>query len=305
MTLLDDRPVEAPAPTSPVARAPEPTASTGAPGPARPAAPPESGAESVVRALIVLLCVAVVALTVWKLFDHVLAPSWYRTHQRHLASDYVVPRPGLKQGQAAAVLQIPGIGANLMVVEGSDANLLRGGPGHRPGTPLPGTKGNSVIEGHLDRWGGPFHNLPKLVKRTRIVAMDRSGIPVEYRVTTIKQVKRADVGPYLRDSRDTRITLVTHAGNAFTDDRFVVQAVAGEPNNTPPKEAIPALDPAPAPALPALLGVVLCVAAAAAAWFGLRRDHGRIALAIVLVPLTLGAVLALLLAFDGALSPLL
>lgn len=304
MTLLDDRP-NAPGWAPAEAPADAPALEPADQAPARPPAPPESGTLMVVRAVMVLLIISIVVVVLWKAFDQIVAPSWYRTRQHHLAADYAEQRGGLKPGQAAAVLQIPGIGANLMVVEGADPSLLRGAPGHRVGTPLPANTGNSVIEGHRTRWGGPFHDLPKLVKRTRIVAMNRAGIPVEYRVTVVKVVKRAGVARYLRPSKDYRITLVTHAGGSFSDDRLVVQAIAGTPSKRAGSRAAPSIDgPASSPIGP-LFACLLCAAAAGALWFRLRRDHGIASVAMVVVPLGCAAILALLLAVDGTLSPLL
>jgi sortase A len=57
-------------------------------------------------------------------------------------------RPQL--GDTVAKLSIPRLGAEIYVVEGTDAKDLRLGPGHMPGTALPGEKGNCVIAGHRD-----------------------------------------------------------------------------------------------------------------------------------------------------------
>ncbi|WP_426573593.1 sortase [Aquihabitans sp. McL0605] len=293
----------------------------GSAGSAGPAAPPlepdgppaespaeaaiETGSAALLRSLVVLLLIAVAVTALWKAFNQVVAPGWYRTHQHHLAADLAQPRPGLEPGQAAGVVQIPGIGANLVVIEGSDPNELRGAPGHRTGTPLLAKKGNSIIEGHRDRWGAPFGDLDKLVERTRIVAMNRSGIPIEYRVTTVKTVKRAQLARYLAPSSDYRITLITQAGGSFSTDRLVVQAVAGTPSKAKGKGEVPALDPPGGSALPALLALVLGTVGAIAAYVGLRRDHRAWSVAMVVVPLVIGAVLALLLLVDGTLPPLL
>ena len=56
----------------------------------------------------------------------------------------------LRLGETVAKLSIPRLGAELYVVEGTDTGDLRLGPGHMPGTALPGEKGNCVIAGHRD-----------------------------------------------------------------------------------------------------------------------------------------------------------
>jgi sortase A len=57
-------------------------------------------------------------------------------------------RPPL--GEPVAKLTIPRLGTELYVFEGTDAKDLRLGPGHMPGTAMPGARGNCVIAGHRD-----------------------------------------------------------------------------------------------------------------------------------------------------------
>lgn len=305
MTLIEERPGLIPGSGSGVSGPSAPVPGEDEDAPVTAEAAVENGAGTLMRSLVVLLLIAVIITALWKGFNQVVTPAWYRTHQHHLAADFNKQRAGLQTGQAAGVLQIPGIGANLMLVEGTSTDNLRGGPGHRPGTPLPGSKGNSIIEGHRDRWGAPFADLDQLVKRTRIVAEDRSQIGVEYRVTTVKTVKRSQLAKYLAPSKDYRITLVTQAGGAFSDDRLVIQAVAGTPSKQAGSGKVPALDPQTSSAAPAVLAFVLAAAAAVVLGIRLRRDHGIASVLIVVVPLGIAAVLALLLLVDGTLPPLL
>jgi sortase A len=74
------------------------------------------------------------------------------------------------RGDALGKLLIPSIGVSEYVVEGTDADNLRKGPGHYPDTPLPGQHGTSAIAGHRTTYGAPFRNLDKLKKNDRIVA---------------------------------------------------------------------------------------------------------------------------------------
>ncbi|MEA2418562.1 MAG: sortase [Thermoleophilaceae bacterium] len=72
-------------------------------------------------------------------------------------------------GDALGKLRMPSIGVSEYVVEGTDADNLRKGPGHYPDTPLPGQHGTSAIAGHRTTYGAPFRNLDKLHKGDRIV----------------------------------------------------------------------------------------------------------------------------------------
>lgn len=69
-------------------------------------------------------------------------------------------RPGeqLRLGRLA----IPALGVDQQLNNGVDEAALVDGVGHWPGTPLPGTAGNSVISGHRSTNGKPFLYLPKL-----------------------------------------------------------------------------------------------------------------------------------------------
>ena len=67
-------------------------------------------------------------------------------------------------GEAFAFLHIPGLGAgwNRAVVEGTSAEELEQGPGHYPGTAMPGEQGNFAVAGHRDGTGSPFKELDEL-----------------------------------------------------------------------------------------------------------------------------------------------
>ena len=53
-------------------------------------------------------------------------------------------------GDTVAKLMIPRLETQLYVVEGVDQADLRRGPGHMPGTAMPGSNGNCVIAAHRD-----------------------------------------------------------------------------------------------------------------------------------------------------------
>jgi sortase A len=54
-------------------------------------------------------------------------------------------------GSPIARLTIPVLGLDEIVIEGVGGEELNAGPGHLPGSALPGERGNSVISGHRDR----------------------------------------------------------------------------------------------------------------------------------------------------------
>lgn len=76
-----------------------------------------------------------------------------------------VPAPvSVALGSGFAVLRIPRLGTDWsrVVVEGVGVPDLKRGPGHYPGTALPGDVGNMVLSGHRTTYGAPFSDLDRL-----------------------------------------------------------------------------------------------------------------------------------------------
>jgi sortase A len=74
-----------------------------------------------------------------------------------------VARP-VAPGEALAVMRIPRFGADWRwaVSEGVTQKVLTNGPGHYPGTPLPGRRGNSAYAAHRAGHGDPFIDFDRL-----------------------------------------------------------------------------------------------------------------------------------------------
>ena len=71
-------------------------------------------------------------------------------------------------GQPLGRIRMRSIGVSSVVVAGTDTSSLRLGPGHYPGTPLPGARGTVAIAGHRTTYGAPFRRLDKLARGDRI-----------------------------------------------------------------------------------------------------------------------------------------
>ncbi len=65
-------------------------------------------------------------------------------------------------GDAVGRLRADAIGLDTVVVEGTGGDDLRKGPGHYPGTPLPGREGTVAVAGHRTTYGAPFRNVDDL-----------------------------------------------------------------------------------------------------------------------------------------------
>jgi sortase A len=75
------------------------------------------------------------------------------------------------EGDPVGRLLIDRIGLSSVVVEGTDAGDLRAGPGHYPGTPLPGQRGTVGIAGHRTTYGAPFRKIDKVRPGDEIVVV--------------------------------------------------------------------------------------------------------------------------------------
>ena len=106
-------------------------------------------------------------------------------------------------GAPVARLVIPSIALDEVVVEGVDDAELRAGPGHLPGTPLPGSIGNAVLSAHRDRH---FRRLDELAVGDT-VATD-AGDGLRQWVISDRLVVKAGV-PVIRQTPTSVLTLTT------------------------------------------------------------------------------------------------
>lgn len=82
-------------------------------------------------------------------FEHKLETLEFRAQAATL-SDAAAELVELREGDVIGKLEIPRVGISVMVLQGIGEATLHTGAGHVPGTPLPGTDGNSAIAGHRD-----------------------------------------------------------------------------------------------------------------------------------------------------------
>jgi sortase A len=100
---------------------------------------------------------------------------WAARLQSGLAGDFAAAsvdtyRAGeVKIGDPLTQLEIPKLGVDVIVVEGTSLAALRAGAGHYPETPLPGARGNVAIAGHRTTYGKPFNRLDELVPGDKVI----------------------------------------------------------------------------------------------------------------------------------------
>jgi sortase A len=131
-------------------------------------------------------------------------------------------RPAPGEGQPVGVIDIPALKVDQVVVEGVGTSDLRMGPGHYPGTPLPGEPGNAAIAGHRTTYGHPFYDLNELSHGDRIVITTTQGIFL-YRVTNVLSVFPWQT-EVLAPTNKALLTLTTCNPRYSAAQRLVVRA---------------------------------------------------------------------------------
>ncbi|GAA1842409.1 sortase [Asanoa iriomotensis] len=199
-----------------------------------PAAPPRRPNGSLQITGTALTLVAVLAIG---LVAHLTAVSWlqYQRDQQTLFADFraelvlgvapvgqyrvsfdsqgnPLPEQLVAPGSAVAILRIPAIGLDSVVVEGTSGDVLRAGPGHRRDTVLPGQQGTSVLMGRQAAYGAPFRDLETLIPGDKVLATTGQG-ESEYRVTGLR--RPGDPEPAPPASGSGRLTLITAQGRQF------------------------------------------------------------------------------------------
>jgi sortase A len=112
-----------------------------------------------------------------------------RDVKRRLARLGELERERAETGRPIGRIKIPKIGANYVVVQGTDLGTLRKGPGHYPGTRFPGQSGTVAIAGHRTTYGAPFRSIDSLGKGNHIV------LEMPYGTFTYKVEKTQIVNP--------------------------------------------------------------------------------------------------------------
>jgi len=140
------------------------------------------------------------------------------------------------EGSPVGIMRIATLGLDKVIVEGTSTDDLRQGPGHYPGTPLPGEEGNAAIAGHRTTYGAPFYNLDELHPGDLIQITTVQGL-FTYRVTGTLVVNPNDTA-VVANTPTPELTLTTCNPRFSASSRLVVHAAlttAPAPTLPPPK----------------------------------------------------------------------
>ena len=130
-----------------------------------------------------------------------------------------------------ASLEVPGMELRTPVFEGVHQKVIDRGPGHWPGTPLPGQAGNSVISAHRATHGAEFEDLDDLSPgdpiRVRIGGQDRSTTFRVQKTSIVLEKKYVDFVTRQPSSPRARVLTLFACDPVYdSTHRIVVRAVA-------------------------------------------------------------------------------
>lgn len=158
------------------------------------------------------------------------------------------------KGTSIGIIEIPKIGLRQFMVEGVSKAELKKGPGHYPGTPLPGQAGNAAIAGHRTTYGAPFNRIDELLPGDEVLAYTLQG-KFRYEVMAPRPNVGIQNGPgwfsvkptetyVIAPTPDNRITLTACHPKRSARQRIIVQAkLVAEPAAAPTTTVPPDLPP--------------------------------------------------------------
>jgi len=98
----------------------------------------------------------------------------------------------IDHGEAIGRVEIPSIGVETVIVEGTDTASLRKGPGHYPGTAFPGEEDTVAIAGHRTTYLAPFRRIDEL-EDGELISVDMPYATFTYEVEGSSIVEPSDV----------------------------------------------------------------------------------------------------------------
>ena len=114
-----------------------------------------------------------------------------------------------RNGEPLGRIRIPRIDLERVIVEGTDTDDLRHGPGHYPATSLPGAPGTVGIAGHRTTYGAPFRHVDRLKAGDRIV-LEMPYATITYRVERLRIVAPTATWVVARRSYDRLVLTACH-----------------------------------------------------------------------------------------------
>jgi sortase A len=209
-------------------------------------------------------------------------------------------------GAPVAVLTIPAIGLDQVVVQGTSPVELAGGPGAMPQTARLGTKGNAVIAGRHFTAGAPFADLDKLRKGDKVKVISGLGVFKYKIIRPAAEVLPGQTDP-VSPTKRPQLTLLTAStltggGRTYVVAKLVSDPAAAKRPVHPPTAADLGVSGQSGAQASAIIWGLLLLLSLIASIVAYQRARGRL---VVVYVLTTPIVLAVALMFYSQLYKLL
>jgi sortase A len=141
-----------------------------------------------------------------------------------------------KRGQVIGRLRVPRMGVNMLLVNGTDHDTLKKGPGRDGRTFMPGENRLIYIAGHRTTYLAPFSHIDRLRSGDRVTIEVPYGTFI-YAVTRHRIVKSTDLS-VLRSPRHELVELQACHPRFFATHRYIAYAklLRVEPRGAKPYE---------------------------------------------------------------------
>jgi len=157
--------------------------------------------------------------------------------RRGVRRDAVAWRKASKRGDAIGRLRIPRLGVNEIMVNGTDSDTLKRGPGRYLGSGMPGEGELVYVAGHRTTYGAPFSHIDRL-ERGDPVYVELPYGTIEYVVTGHRIVPATELS-VLRSRGFEQLALQACHPRFFASERYIAYAKPVSVTQPGEDEALP------------------------------------------------------------------
>jgi sortase A len=171
-----------------------------------------------------------------QLFTTTISGPTVAAERESIAREAKQYRLSSKRGQVIGRLRVPRMGVNMLLVNGTDHDTLKKGPGRDGRTFMPGENRLVYIAGHRTTYLAPFSHIDRLRRGDRVTIEVPYGTFI-YAVTRHRIVKSTDLS-VLRSPRHELVELQACHPRFFASHRYIAYArlLRVEPRGAKPYE---------------------------------------------------------------------
>jgi sortase A len=169
-------------------------------------------------------------------FTTTISGPTVKAERASIAREAKLYRLSSKRGQVIGRLRVPRMGINMLLVNGTDHDTLKKGPGRDGRTFMPGENRLVYIAGHRTTYLAPFSHIDRLRRGDRVTIEVPYGTFI-YAVTRHRIVKSTDLS-VLRSPRHELVELQACHPRFFATHRYIAYArlLRVEPRGAKPYE---------------------------------------------------------------------